>query len=295
MASGESNVSYLSAHGRRRNSMEPTSHDWVFPEINLHGISAGSGPLVVCTHGITANAWVYQPLMDALSDRFRVVSIDQRGHGRSGKPRGDYSAAHYADDIVALVRELGGPALLIGHSLGARNSLVAGWKHPELVSGVVAVDFVPFIEDQVFSDLEARVGGGDKTFSSQDEIRAYLGGRYTRLPSDAIGRRAQHGYVQADRAWKALADPAAMKQTCVGLREDLAPALSGVTVPILLVRGRDSKLVSPWAWARAKALRPELPAIELDADHYVVEEAHQALAAEVSGFYKTHCKKEKQA
>ena len=52
--------------------------------------------------------------------------------------------------------------------------------------------------------------------------------------------------------WRALADPAAMRQTARGLREELEPSLHGIRVPTLLVRGAESRLVSPAAWARTK-------------------------------------------
>ena len=53
---------------------------------SIFAIDAGHGPLVVCMHGITANAYVFEPIMALLAGDFRVVSIDQRGHGRSGRP-----------------------------------------------------------------------------------------------------------------------------------------------------------------------------------------------------------------
>ena len=52
----------------------------------LHGVSVGSGPLALLFHGISANAYVFLPLMTLLADRFRLVSVDLRGHGRSSKP-----------------------------------------------------------------------------------------------------------------------------------------------------------------------------------------------------------------
>src|SRR5689334_3731869 len=124
-----------------------------------------SAPLAICMHGITANAHVFEPLMARLEHRFHLVSVDQRGHGRSEKPAHGYAAADFAGDIAAMIPD---KALLIGHSLGARNSIVAGTLFPKKVLGVVAIDFTPYIEDEVFDALDARVGGGDKPFSSQE-------------------------------------------------------------------------------------------------------------------------------
>ena len=222
-------------------------------------------------------------MAELLAARFRIVSIDQRGHGRAAKPASGYSGEDYAADLGTLLKE---KTLLIGHSLGARNALVAGVRYPDKVCAVVAIDFTPYIEPEVFDALGARVAGGDRTFSSLDEIRAYLKQRYPRLPSDAIERRARHGYECVDGNWRALASPTAMRQTCTGLRQDLSPFLEQIRVPVLLLRGAESKLVSPEAWARTLALRPDIPAQEIaDADHYVPEEQPAAVAAAVLDFW----------
>ncbi len=82
-----------------------------------------------------------------------------------------------------------------------------------------------------------------------------------------------------------MADAAAMAATCAGLEADLAGTLAAVAVPTLLMRGVASKLVSPEAFGRARALRPDLPAIEIaEADHYVPEEQPAAVVAAVRSF-----------
>jgi 2-(acetamidomethylene)succinate hydrolase len=223
-------------------------------------------------------------MAELLAARFHIVSIDQRGHGRGPKPATGYAAEDYAHDIAQMIQQ---KAVLIGHSLGARNALVAGARYPEKVAAVVAIDFTPFIEREVFDALDERVNRGDRVFSSLDEVRAYLKNRYPRLPAEAVERRARHGFECVDGEWRALALPAAMRQTCAGLREDLAPSLQKIRVPVLLLRGADSKLVSREAWAKTKALRPDLPAQEIaGADHYVHEEQPAAVAAAVIDFWE---------
>lgn len=227
---------------------------------------------------------MFEPVAELLASRFRIVSIDQRGHGRAPKPRSGYSGQDYARDIARLAEE---KTLLIGHSLGARNALVAGHRYPEKVAAVVAIDFTPFIEPEVFDALEERVNGGARDFASLEEVRAYLRNRYPRLPDDAIARRAQHGYERVKGKWRALAAPAAMRATCAGLRENLEGTLKNIRVPVLLLRGKDSKLVSPAAWEKTKALRPDIRAQEIPgADHYVPEEQPAAVAAAILDFWE---------
>jgi 2-(acetamidomethylene)succinate hydrolase len=260
---------------------------YTLPGITLAGIASGSGPLALCFHGITANGRVFEPIVSQLSRRFHAVSLDQRGHGRSGKPASGYGGEAFAGDIAALVREIDrGPALLIGHSLGARNALVAGMNHPDLVAGVVAIDFTPFIETKVLDDLETRVNAGDREFENIEAVKSYLAARYKRMPPDAVERRARHGYVATPSGLRPLADPNAMRQTASGLREDLEPVVRDIRVPVLLMRGADSALVSPVAWGKTRALRPDLPAVEIrDADHYVPEEAPDAVVDEINRFW----------
>jgi 2-(acetamidomethylene)succinate hydrolase len=258
------------------------------PAGRLFAVAAGAGRPVICLHGITANAYVWLPVMERLAADFRVVAIDQRGHGRSDRPAdAAYAARDFAADVVALIAALGGePAILIGHSLGARNALAAAVAAPRDVAAVVAIDFVPFIGAPVFAQLAERVAGGDRRFATTAAVEDYLRQRYPRLPDDAVERRARYGYRRADDGGLVpLADAAAMAATCTGLAEDLAGTLAAVAVPTLLMRGAASRLVSPEAFRRARALRPDLAAIEIaDADHYVPEEQPAAVVAAAASF-----------
>lgn len=239
-------------------------------------------------HGVTANHRVWAPIQETLSRRFRVIAVDQRSHGNSGKPAaGGYAAADYSDDIRGLVERLGGRGrnVLVGHSLGSRNSIATAARFPGLVDGVVAIDFTPFIETEVFDTLEARVDAGDQRFTSVADIETYLQQRYRRMPADAVSRRASYGYRQVDGVYVPLADPEAMRQTVVGLREDLAESLSALTTPTVVVRGAESVLVTERAFELSRELRPDLRyELVQGADHYVPEEQPDAVAALVAEF-----------
>lgn len=269
--------------------MNLKSHRVSAGHITLHVREIGTGPLVVFLHGITANAAVWDPVLIDLQDSFRVVAVDQRGHGLSDKPAHGYGGEDYARDLLALVGAMAGePAIVVGHSLGARNGVVAATLQPERIAGVVAIDFVPFIEDEVLQTLETRVKGGDRTFVSVDEIVAYLASRYPLMPPDALQRRAAHGYRKVGDLFHALADPKAMAATAEGLREDLEPAMTSVKKPVLLLRGAESKLVSVTAFERTKRLRPDLPTLVVPGtDHYVPEEAPAVVSKAIREFAKT--------
>jgi 2-(acetamidomethylene)succinate hydrolase len=264
---------------------------WALPGIELHGWetgSAGSGTPLIMLHGITSNGRGWDPVADILAPRYRTIALDQRGHGRSGKPTGPcYGRDDFAGDVIALIEALNaGPAVIAGHSLGARNALAAGAMRPDLVSAVIAIEFTPFIEDGVMDTLDARVHGGDRDFASLDEIRDYLSGRYKMMPADAIERRARFGYERnGNGVYRPLADGAAMAATSTGLRDDIETALRTIRIPTLLVRGAQSTLVSEAAFERACALRPDLPtAIFDECDHYITEEQPAKTAAMIDNF-----------
>ncbi|MEQ8740184.1 MAG: alpha/beta hydrolase [Hoeflea sp.] len=254
--------------------------------ITLNVREAGSGPLMLFFHGITANSGTLAPLALRFADRFNTIAVDQRGHGLSDKPESGYEAADFAADIVALIKKLDrGPAILVGHSLGSRNSVTAAAKNPELVRSVVAIDFTPYIEDEVFGALESRVNAGDQLFKDQDAVETYLAGRYPNIPAPAIRIRAETGYQKVEGGLRPLASPSAMAQIASGLRADLTPAYRAVTRPVLLMRGGESKLVSAEALAKTSSLRPDLPVVVVPgADHYVNEVAPDITFKAITNF-----------
>ncbi|PFG39522.1 2-(acetamidomethylene)succinate hydrolase [Georgenia soli] len=243
----------------------------------------GAGNAVVLLHGTTANLGVWDDVVELLGDGVRTVAVDQRGHGRSGKPLTGYGAGEYSDDVAALIRTLGlAPAVVVGHSLGARNAVVLAARHPELVAGVVAVDYTPFVEGEVLDDLKARVAAGDRIFETRAEVERYLRKRYPLITEQAVARRAAYGYTATAAGYRPLADPAAMAQTVDGLRTDFVDEASSVEAPVTLVRGRLSRIVSDDAFRRTRELRPDFRAVELpEVDHYVPEERPDIVADEI--------------
>ncbi len=106
----------------------------------------GSGPLIVLVPGMGDLRATYRVLAPALREAgYRVAATDLRGHGDSDTSFASYGDAETASDIVALVRELGGPAAIVGNSMGAGAAVIAAAQDPELVSGLVLVG--PFVRN----------------------------------------------------------------------------------------------------------------------------------------------------
>lgn len=108
---------------------------------------AGSGPLIVMVPGLGDLKEEYRFLTPLLAEAgYRAVAMDLRGHGDSSAGRWrDYSSSATGSDIVALVRALGGPATVIGTSMGAGAAAWAAAEAPDLINRIVLVG--PFVRD----------------------------------------------------------------------------------------------------------------------------------------------------
>ena len=103
---------------------------------------AGLGRPVLMLHGWTCDGsdWSWQA--PELERRYRVLIVDQRGHGHSGAPRGSYRPQVLADDAAAFLQAVapGQAAVVFGHSMGGIVASALAVRHPELVAGLVLVD-----------------------------------------------------------------------------------------------------------------------------------------------------------
>ncbi len=101
----------------------------------------GDGPLIVLSHGIGDRRQAFRYLVPELVQAgFRVAAADMRGHGESSIGGWkSISRSDVAGDLVALIRHLGGPAVIVGHSLSGGAATIAAATEPDLVSGVVEV------------------------------------------------------------------------------------------------------------------------------------------------------------
>jgi pimeloyl-ACP methyl ester carboxylesterase len=114
-------------------------------EILLHGHrvtyrSAGSGPLVLLIHGIAGSSQQWDDVIAPLAERFSVLAPDLLGHGRSAKPRGDYSLGAYAVSVRDLLIALGHRrATVVGHSLGGGIAMQFSYEYPVFCERLVLV------------------------------------------------------------------------------------------------------------------------------------------------------------
>jgi pimeloyl-ACP methyl ester carboxylesterase len=116
-------VEYLTIHGHRR----------AF-------VKAGRGPVVLLLHGLGRDHTTWEPVIDSLSRRYTVIAPDLLGHGRSDKPRADYSVGGYANGMRDLLTVLGiDRVTVVGHSFGGGVAMQFAYQFPERTERLVLV------------------------------------------------------------------------------------------------------------------------------------------------------------
>ena len=122
-------------------SQQPRSASIDAGTVDIHYLEYGDpdAPPLVVLHGHTDSAWSWHHLSERFADRRRVVAMDLRGHGDSG--RGAPSAQHMVGDVLGLIErlDLGAPAIL-AHSLGGHVASMLAGVFPHRVSRLVMVE-----------------------------------------------------------------------------------------------------------------------------------------------------------
>jgi len=207
---------------------------------------AGEGPLVLLVPGMGDLRSTYRFVVPGLrAAGYRVSTTDLRGHGDSDASFPSYGDVETAGDIVALVEELGGPAVVVGNSMGAGAAALAAAQRPDLVQGLVLVG--PFVRD------------GDVGAAQRAMLRVAMAGPWAvstwkaYLPRLYAGRRPDDFATYLASVVASLRRPGYRKAFAATTRTSHAAAaarLADLTAPTLVVMGElDPDFADPRAEA----------------------------------------------
>ncbi|MFE6865622.1 alpha/beta fold hydrolase [Kitasatospora sp. NPDC057692] len=226
--------------------------------VEVHG--QPGAPTVVLAHGWTCSTDFWAPVIHRLSDRYRLVAYDQRGHGRSEIPpsRVRYSTRALAEDLSAVLTRVvpqGERAVLVGHSMGGMT-VMAGSARPEVAERTAAAVLVSTGPSDLVDELRVVPGAvrspGVRRFLHRQILRS-------RLPLGPVGpvTRAGLGYgimgagapaARVDVAVRMVhACPAGVRANWARVLErlDVRAGLARLVAPTSVVVGSEDRLTPP--------------------------------------------------
>ena len=228
-------------------------------QIDIHGhsvsfLAAGEGPPVVLIHGVTGSCGQWGTVAPLLSQRFSVIAPDLLGHGRSAKPRGDYSLGAYASGIRDLIVAMGHDRVtVVGHSLGGGIAMQFAYQFPERCERLVLVSSGG-LGDEVHPMLRAATLPGSELvlpLIAGPRVRAageFVGGLLGR-----IGLQLGSDLTEMARGYGSLADGDARRAFVHTLRSVIDPMGQRVNasdrlylaadIPALIVWGRRDPVI----------------------------------------------------
>jgi pimeloyl-ACP methyl ester carboxylesterase len=216
----------------------------------------GQGPLVVLAHGMGDSRHSYRFIAPALAAAgYRVANVDIRGCGESSLGWDGYSRTDIAGDLVALIRHLGGPAVIIGQSISGGAATIAAATAPDLITGII--ELAPFTRSQsiplggLMRVKRYRRGSMllTRTFlmGSMSAWKQYLDLAYPTKPADWNAELVRiETKLSEDGRMKAL------QAMCKSKPADAGAQLPNVRCPVLIVQGSADP---DWADPRAEGER----------------------------------------
>ncbi|MEV4375865.1 alpha/beta hydrolase [Streptosporangium sp. NPDC049644] len=202
---------------------------------------AGSGPLIVLAHGMGDSRAAYRAVIPPLvAAGYRVAAVDLRGCGESSVGWPSWSRTDVAGDLLAVIRHLGGPAVLVGHSFSGGAATIAAAREPSLVTAVV--ELAPFTRKQSISLGDLRVRRfrqgmlrllGTAVFGSVPLWRSYLDVAYPGVKPAGWAERLG----RVDSLMREPGRMKAMQGMGRSAPADAGARLGDVRCPVLVVMG----------------------------------------------------------
>jgi pimeloyl-ACP methyl ester carboxylesterase len=248
-------------------------------------------PSILMLHGGGQNRFSWKNTGQILAEAgFHVVALDSRGHGDSGRsPDATYTVDALRDDTLRVLDQIGRPVVLIGASMGGMTGmLVADAAGPQKVTKLVLVDVVPRYDKdgsaRIRDFMASGINGFETLEEAADAVAAYLPYRTKPRSPEGLKKNLRH----RDGRWYWHWDPAfltAPDDDRFVRMQKLEQAVTGLTIPILLIRGKLSDVVSPEGVNDFLAKVPSAEFVELsDAGHTAAGDDNDAFSDAVVQF-----------
>ncbi len=252
----------------------------------------GPGPNLILLHPSSGYGRMWEWTVDALGARFHVYALDQRGHGDSGRPDGDYSAEEYAHDLHLFFLKVGvDRAIVAGQSLGGRVGQVYAATHPDqiqalaLVGGPHPSNFFPTREVTI-SVLGAaqRMLASTTEFPSREAALEYLRSLRPRDQAPWLRHRLEHNTVPSGRGVAVKYDNVRVAVGLAHMADDLRKYAAKTTCPVAIIRGSHSSELTAEQAKEIAACWKNAIVIDVEGDYALQMENPAGLAKALLAF-----------
>ncbi len=244
--------------------------------LRLHYLEAGAtdAPALVCLHGFTEQAHVFDRLAEAAASRYHVLALDFRGHGGSAWAADGYGYDRYLADFSAFIDAMDtGMLTIVGQSLGGIVAMLYAAAHPDRLERLALVDIGPETGPGAEAQRTSRPPR-PMTFGGFDEAVAWSReGVWFSGPESAIRADLANKLEQRDGGtWVWRLDPALFDRSVPAPDQtaQLWAAYEAIACPVLEVRGRDSHFVSDAILDRMRAANPRLESLDVPKAAHIV-------------------------
>jgi pimeloyl-ACP methyl ester carboxylesterase len=262
--------------------------------VKLHYLDwGGDGSPLVLLHATGFHSWLWDPIATQLTDRYRVVAYDQRGHGDSDGPddaaNGGYSFEQFADDLHAVITQLGlERPLAAGHSSGASTIAVHAARYPGVIMrGTLIEPILP--AKNVWRDAPANANERAEQAKKRRAVWASTNEMFesyrSRAPfdtwrEDVLRLYIEEGTRQRDDGQVELKCPPHLEAKYYeAVRDaDFIPLLARAQVPLLLVWGQKSELQARMGFAISRALEHAVSFVMPGTTHFPPQERPDEVA-----------------
>lgn len=232
-----------------------------------------NGEPLLLLHGVgqTAHIWAY--FATAMESHYRVIAVDQRGHGDSSwAPDGDYSHTAHACDLDAFIEQLNLETFtLIGFSMGGRNAMWLTDRHPTKIRRFVIIDVGPDRPSSGASQVRRFMAGPDLGSSVEYFVERAIQFN-PRRSREALRKSLLHNLRRLpDGQWTWKYDPVLRNPNRpISRLGDLWPVLAKIACPTLIVRGAESPVLGPEQAARMVEVIPDARVVTISASGHTV-------------------------
>lgn len=203
---------------------------------------------LVFLHGLMGSGVNWNRIAKAFDGEAQILTFDQRGHGRSFKPKSGYDPNDYAEDLKKIIDELGWDKInLVGHSMGGRNALTFAGKYPESVNQLVIEDISPSIKLSSIDSMKTLINSVPVPFTSKKAASEFFNSDFLNQFKDKKRGQAVAQFFNMNMIEKSsgAADWRFFKQGILdslelGRRQDAWPIVSELEAETMFIYGDQS-------------------------------------------------------